>query len=142
MKINSTPIEDPKLINALNQDDIFAFNELFHKYSQKIYNFTIKHVHHEEDVKDIVQEVFITIWNKRKDIDAKQSFNGYLFAITLNAIRKHFRNIATNKKVLDGWLKNRELFSSSFFMMLMKINLFETEVYFRNKFRNGGLFSK
>ena len=102
MKINSTSIEDEKLINSLNQGDIFAFNELFHKYSQKIYNFSIKHIHHEEDVKDIVQDVFITIWNKRKDIDAKQSFNGYLFTITLNAIRKHFRNRATNKKVLEN----------------------------------------
>jgi RNA polymerase sigma-70 factor (ECF subfamily) len=111
MKNNSTSIKDQKLITALNHDDIFAFNELFHKYSQKIYNFTIKHVHHEEDVKDIVQDVFITIWNKRKVIDAKQSFNGYLFTITINAIRKHFRNKTTNKKVLEKWLKDKKVFS-------------------------------
>ena len=111
MKINSTSIEEQKLINALHQDDIFAFNELFHKYSQKIYNFTIKHIHQEEDIKDIVQDVFITIWNRRKDIDAKQSFNGYLFTITFNAIRKYFRNRATDKKVVEGWLKNQKIFS-------------------------------
>ena len=95
----------------MQKGDIFAFNELFLKYSHKVYNFAIKHMEHEEDVKDLVQDVFIKIWNKRKDIDEKQSFNGYLFAITLNMIRKYFRKKVKDYKLVDRWLENTKSYS-------------------------------
>jgi RNA polymerase sigma-70 factor (ECF subfamily) len=65
----------------------------------------------EEDTKDLVQEVFITIWKRREDIDEKQSFNGYLFAITLNAIRKYFRKRVKDRKLVENWLNNTKSFS-------------------------------
>ena len=106
MNTGSSFNEDSKLVKALQQGDIFAFNELFNKYSQKIYNFAFKHMQHEEEVKDLVQEVFVTIWVKRKDIDDKQSFNGYLFTITLNAIRKYFRKQVKDRKLIEKWLED------------------------------------
>ena len=104
--------EDIKLIKALQQGDIFAFNSLFHKYSQKIFNFAMKHLEQEEDVKDLVQDVFITIWNRRKDIDEKQSFNGYLFAITMNAIRKYFRKKVKDRNLVEKWLNDTKTYSN------------------------------
>ena len=111
MSSDSSFNEDSRLIRALQQGDIFAFNELFHKYSQKIFNFAMKHMEREEDVKDLVQDVFITIWHRRKDINEKQSFNGYLFTITLNAIRKYFRKKVKDRKLVDRWLENIKPFS-------------------------------
>lgn len=99
-------IDESKLISALHKGDIFAFNELYKRYSPKVYNFTLKHLEHEEDVKDLVQEVFITIWNRREDIDEKQSFNGYLFTITLNSIRKFYRKKVRNRKLAEHWLSS------------------------------------
>lgn len=104
--------EDEKMVKALQRGDIFAFNELFHKYSQKIYNFIIKHIRREDDVEDLMQEIFICIWNRRKSIDEKQSFNGYLFAITLNAIRKYFRRKNTDDKAVYRWLEEIEPYSN------------------------------
>ncbi len=112
MDIQTGKNEDEHLVKALQRGDIFAFNELFHKYSQKIYNFSIKHIGREEDVKDLLQEIFVTIWNVRKDIDEKQSFNGYLFAITLNAIRKYFRRKNTDNKLVHRWLEEIEPYSN------------------------------
>jgi len=97
-------IDESKLITALQKGDIFAFNELYKKYSQKVYNFTIKHLEHEEDIEDLIQEVFITIWNRRKDINETQSFNGYLFTITLNSIRKFYRKKAKHRKLTEKWM--------------------------------------
>ena len=112
MKDRPVSTEDYKLVKALQQGDIFAFNELFHKYSQKIYNFTRKHLEREEDVEDLLQEIFITIWNRRKDIDEQQSFNGYLFAITMNAIRKYFRKKVKDRKLVEQWLNDTKSFSN------------------------------
>jgi RNA polymerase sigma-70 factor (ECF subfamily) len=111
MKNGTVSADEIKLIKALQEGDVFAFNEFFHRYSQKIYNFACKHLEREEDAQDLLQDVFITIWNRRKDIDEKQSFNGYLFAITLNAIRKYFRKKVKDRELVDRWLSESKNYS-------------------------------
>jgi len=104
---------DQELVRTLKKGDVFAFNELFHKYSQKVYNFSIKHLENEEDVKDLVQEIFMKIWDKRKEIDANKSFNGFLFTITLNLIRNYFRKKVKDRKLINKWLEETEPYSDS-----------------------------
>ena len=104
---------DQKLVKTLQKGDVFAFNELFHKYSQKVYNFSIKHLENEEEVKDLVQEIFMKIWDKRKEIDANKSFNGFLFTITLNLIRNYFRKKVKDRKLINKWLEETEPYSDS-----------------------------
>ncbi len=95
--------DDANLVKRLHKNDIFAFNELYRKYSPKAYNFIIKHLDTKEDTKDLLQELFITIWNKRKDINEELSFNSYLFTITLNLIRKHFRKKVKDRNIINKW---------------------------------------
>jgi RNA polymerase sigma-70 factor (ECF subfamily) len=96
-------IDETKLITALQKGDIFAFNQLYNLYSQKVYNFTLKHIHDEADIEDLIQEVFITIWNRREDLNEDGSFNGYLFTITLNSIRKYYRKKIRNRQLAKNW---------------------------------------
>ena len=104
---------DQQLVRSLRKGDIFAYNELFQKYSQKVYNFSIKHLKNEEDVTDLVQEIFMKIWDKRKEINEMKSFNGFLFTITLNLIRDYFRKKVKNRKLVDKWIEETEPYSDS-----------------------------
>ena len=104
---------DQQLVKSLRKGDVFAYNELFHKYSQKVYNFSIKHLENEEDVKDLVQEIFMKIWDKRSEINEMKSFNGFLFTITLNSIRDNFRKKVKNRKLIDKWFEETEHYSNA-----------------------------
>ena len=104
---------DLHLVKSLRKGDIFAFNELFYKYSQKVYNFSKQHLKNEEDVKDLVQEIFCKIWDIREKIDEKKSFNAFLFTISLNTIRDYFRKQVKNRKLIDKWLEEAEPYSES-----------------------------
>lgn len=104
---------DQQLVKSLQKGDVFAFNELFHRYSQKVYNFSIKHLVNEEDTKDLVQEVFLKIWDKRNEMDKDKSFNGFLFTIALNSIRNFFRKKISDRKLINKWLEETESFSDS-----------------------------
>ena len=104
---------DPQLVKSLQKGDIFAFNELFYKYSQKVYNFSMQHLKNEEDVKDLVQEIFTKIWDIREKIDEKKSFNAFLFTISLNTIRDYFRKQVKNRKLITKWLEKAEFYSES-----------------------------
>lgn len=111
MNIPDKISDDAQLVKRLHKDDIFAFNELYQKYSAKAYNFVIKHLDIEEDAKDLLQELFITIWNKRKDINEELSFNSYLFTITLNLIRKHLRKKVKDRNIINKWTETAEHYS-------------------------------
>ena len=73
----------------------------------------MQHLKNEEDVKDLVQEIFSKIWDIREKIDEKKSFNAFLFTICLNTIRDYFRKQVKNRKIIDKWLEEAESYSES-----------------------------
>lgn len=92
---------DYHAVSKLKEGDIEAFDELFGKYTNRLYDFALKFLKREEEAKDLVQEVFLYIWEQRSKLNPEDSFSGYLFTITYNKIRKHF-----NKKVKDNAFKD------------------------------------
>ena len=77
-------------VQKLKQGEIDAFDELFNKYSQRLYNFALKYLKGDEEARDVVQEVFLYIWEKREGLKPEESFNSYIFTISHNIIKKHF----------------------------------------------------
>ncbi|MDR1562868.1 MAG: sigma-70 family RNA polymerase sigma factor [Dysgonamonadaceae bacterium] len=65
------------------QDDTLkkkVFLELFEVYSKKLYETACRHVP-ASDAEDIVQELFLEIWEKREEIKVKESWDKYLYAV-------------------------------------------------------------
>jgi RNA polymerase sigma-70 factor (ECF subfamily) len=82
------------LLKGLKKSDHESFRKLFEQYSKPLYRFSLSYLKSNEAAEDVVQEVFIKIWDKRKDIDTSKSFQSYLFTIALNSIRKYFNKLA------------------------------------------------
>jgi RNA polymerase sigma-70 factor (ECF subfamily) len=78
--------EEKKLVSRLKNDDRIAFEQLFKKYSERIYYFSIKYLKNKEEAEGITQEVFIRLWNRRFDLKLDLSFSSYLFMIAKNAV--------------------------------------------------------
>ncbi|MGV8135697.1 MAG: RNA polymerase sigma factor [Mangrovibacterium sp.] len=81
---------DSLTVRNLKQGDSEAFDDLFKKYSQRLYNFSLRYLKSEEEAEEVVQEVFLYIWEKRGGLNPDQSFNSYIFTIAYNIIRKYF----------------------------------------------------
>ncbi|MGQ7869723.1 RNA polymerase sigma factor [Sunxiuqinia sp. sy24] len=77
-------------IKNLRKGDPIAFEEIFSKYSNKLYQFSLSYLKSETEAEEIVQEVFLKLWERRKEIKTETSFQSYLFTITLNFIKRHF----------------------------------------------------
>ena len=80
-----------ELIQKLKKGDDEAFSAMYKLYWEKVYNFSRLYLASSEDVAEIVQEVFIKLWETRHLIDEEQSFEGFLFIITRNQIFKYSR---------------------------------------------------
>ncbi|HKI90254.1 MAG TPA: RNA polymerase sigma-70 factor [Draconibacterium sp.] len=89
--ISSPNENDKRLVSRLRNDDVEAFDAIFQKYSDKLFRFSFSLLKNEEDSKEIVQEVFFRIWNKRHEIDSSKSFKSYLFTISYNLIIDQLR---------------------------------------------------
>lgn len=84
-------IDDKQLVLKLIDNDVEAFDSLFHKYSEKLYGFAFSLLKNHEDSKEIIQEAFIRVWEKRQEIDSSKSFKSFLFKISYNLIIDQLR---------------------------------------------------
>ena len=85
---------ETELLKGLKKNDHECFREIFDRYSNPLYRFSLSYLKSKEVAEDVVQEVFIKIWDKRKDIYTGKSFQSYLFTIALNSVRKYFNKLA------------------------------------------------
>lgn len=81
---------DSLAVKNLKQGDVKAFDDLFNKYSSRLYNFSVKYLKSAEEAEEVVQEVFLYIWDKREGLKPDNSFNAYIFTIAYNIIKKCF----------------------------------------------------
>ena len=97
---------DYNAVKKLKHGDAKAFDSLFNKYSQRLYNFSFKYLKSGEDAEEVVQEVFLYIWEKKEGLKPDSSFNAYVFTIAYNIIKKHF-----NKKAKADAFKNDQIYT-------------------------------
>jgi RNA polymerase sigma factor (sigma-70 family) len=84
----------PEFVRGLIKGDNYSFCTLFRLFGPKIYHTSRKMGLTHEDAEEIVQEVFLKIWKKRKHLKPELSFNAYLLSILKSLIyKKAKRNI-------------------------------------------------
>ena len=88
------------LIRRLRRDDAAAFDDFFQAYGQKLYGFALKYLKSESEAEEMVQEVFVRIWENRRSLKTEYSFKSYLFTIALNQIRKFFKKRAVSLRYI------------------------------------------
>ncbi len=94
-----------KVIDELALDNQTALEELFNYYYPRLYNFSRSFLKLEEGIDDILQEVFIKIWQNRQTIKTASTFNSYIFTITRNLLLNELRSRLNNHKLKDEVLK-------------------------------------
>ena len=94
-------ISETDLILALNNGDLCAFNELFDRYAKRLYHFSMGYLKSAADAEEIVQEVFLKIWDNRIELSTLKSFESYLFTIARNGILNTIRKSKSEQAYLN-----------------------------------------
>lgn len=94
-------LSEVKFIQTLRAGDVKAFSELFDRYGKRLYFFAKGYLKSEEDAEEIVQEVFMKIWNNREELTAERSFEAYLFTIAKNGILNTIRKSKSEQAYLS-----------------------------------------
>ena len=86
-------------------DDRAAFDELYHRYWERLYIAAYARLKNEADAKDCLQEVFVALWHKRKAIVIREQLDAYLFVSLKYRVLNHLRNH-------NNYLKHLDVFSA------------------------------
>lgn len=74
---------------------------LFEKYGIRLYQFSLKYLRDKEDAEDLLNEVFLKIWENRQSLKTNTSFQSYLFTIAYNNIRQRFLKKSREEKYIQ-----------------------------------------
>ena len=93
-----------ELLTSLVQGDRAAFDDIYRQYFHSVYCNAIKITRDKTAAEDVVQEVFITLWEKRDTISLEKSIGGWLFVScynkSVNLLRKKLRESAACKELV------------------------------------------
>jgi len=79
-----TSEETPELIQAAREGDHQAQSQLVSMYSGRIYNLGLRMLRNSEDAEDMLQETFITAFQKLGAFQGKSSFYTWIYRIATN----------------------------------------------------------
>lgn len=102
-------VDDKFLVAEFLKGNVKSFDLLHEKYSERLYGFAFKLLKNKEDALDIVQETFLRIWQKRKELDEDKSFKSFLFIISYNIIMDQLRKRLSDSNYVDFFKKNFKL---------------------------------
>ena len=90
--------DEKELLVQLRNGNEEAFEKIYKLYSTRLYGNLLKLVKSETEAQEILQDVFLKIWENRQNIDLEKSFRSYLFKIAENKVVDFFRKAARDKK--------------------------------------------
>ena len=97
----SNELNDPELAIKIKKGDHKAFKEFFDRYNAFLLNYLMKRGTAKEAAKDLVQQAFLMIWEKRSEIDETKSLRAFLFRIAYTRMLNLFRDHSKFDEVAD-----------------------------------------
>ena len=90
-----------ELLIRLKNGDMLAFDQIYELYSHKLFSFVFRILKDEAEADDVVQEVFVKIWESRERLDDYKLLNSYIFTIAYNNSIDLIRKKINNTKYLE-----------------------------------------
>ena len=87
------PYEEKELLSLIALSDEKAFHTVYQQYFGKVYAMALSYLPNALVAQDMVQEVFVRIWQNRADLNSIRHFEPWLIVITRNLLIKELRKI-------------------------------------------------
>jgi RNA polymerase sigma-70 factor (family 1) len=98
---DTNSLSDEELMNEIKADNMIAFDLLYKKYSKRVFKFGYSILKSHEDTENLVQDVFLHLWENRRKVDKNASVKSYVFSITYNSAISIIRRKINESKFLD-----------------------------------------
>jgi RNA polymerase sigma-70 factor (ECF subfamily) len=85
---------DEELLQLISGDDQDAFTMIYDRYWQELFVTAVKALRSRQEAEDVLQDVFLSLWRRRKELIIEESLSAYLHtSIRYKAIHYIEKNI-------------------------------------------------
>lgn len=85
-------LDELALFNLLKKGDATAFKTIYNCYWEKLFAYTFNRLHIKEASEEVVQDVFLSLWQKRESIVITGSLSAYLYGATRHRLLNELRS--------------------------------------------------
>ncbi|WP_183558552.1 RNA polymerase sigma factor [Mucilaginibacter sp. SP1R1] len=122
---------DKELAYLLNDGDELAFTEIYNRFYGLLYRHAYKSLPDPEALKDVLQEVFVYLWNKRASINPEDNLAAYLYTAVRNKLLNNFRHLKIKNDYITSfqdYLDNKQPEADEAIRIKQLIAIVEAEV--------------
>ncbi|TCC87099.1 RNA polymerase sigma factor [Pedobacter hiemivivus] len=95
-------LTEPELLGKIAAGDRIAFSTLYQLHLSEIYHYLYLFTKSTDAAEEIVQDVFVKIWEKRENLIHIKAFKPYLYKCAKNMLLDEFRRNAVKSKVYNA----------------------------------------
>lgn len=117
-------LRETLFLRSINRQEPQAYKELYTDYYRSLVMYCLRFVLREDVAEDIVQELFVTMWNKQMVFLSYPSFKTYLYTAVRNASLDYLKHKDIKQRYAEQWAAHRG-------EMLGDQSMFDEEVYRR-----------
>ncbi|MEH3112432.1 RNA polymerase sigma factor [Pedobacter terrae] len=93
---------DSKLAYLLTQGDELAFTEIYNRFYGLLFIHASKRLNDEEEAKDVLHQLFESLWVKRVQVAPDGNLSGYLYTAVRNRVLDVFAHQKVENKYVDS----------------------------------------
>jgi RNA polymerase sigma-70 factor (family 1) len=106
-------ITDNLLVTRILKNDPNAFKLLYDRYSKKIYFFSLKYLGNNVEAEELVQSVFINVWENRGSLDPGNSVKSYIYKSAINYIYNYLKKKTIHARFIESQMHGNEIKSDN-----------------------------
>jgi RNA polymerase sigma-70 factor, ECF subfamily len=91
-------------VQRLKENDKPAFELIFNKFSKKLYYFTLSYVHSQAETEEIIQNVFVALWENRDMLSEAFPIQNYLYKVTINHIYNFYKHQMVRRRYAENMI--------------------------------------
>lgn len=97
--LQSVVLSEQEIVGAIREGNERIFEETFRKYYQSLCNYANSILKEMDEAEEVVQNLFLSIWEKRSDLEINISLKSYLY----RAVHNHCLNRIKHLKVREEY---------------------------------------
>lgn len=105
-------ISDNILAARIRHDDKIAFKAIYDRYNKKIYFYSLKYLGNSSEAEELVQSVFINVWENRGSLDPDNSIKNYIYKSAVNYIYNYLKKKAIRARFIESQIGKGETLSN------------------------------
>ena len=95
-------LEDQELVTLLKQGDRAAYSQIFDRYSGLLVSHAYRMLGDRDEANDVVQDIFMALWQKGKELELNVSLSSYLYG----SVRNRVLNRMSHDKVVARYVES------------------------------------